>query len=552
MPHLHSDNPRIHSASGNYFHQLPQRTHVGSCARWLAASLLLSLFFHSGCVHRRIARELPTRPTPPFSDSGMEAAPERWWTAFGDPMLNLQVEQALGGNFALGAAVQRLNATRALVRREASDLFPQVDGVYALDGTFGPGRDRGNIVWGLDASYQVDLWGRIHSRVDAERFRAEATAADYQTVALTLSAEVARAWYALIEARAQLELLEDQLKTNEEGVKSLELRFGRGFVLSPDVLRQRQLVQSTLEQMVVEKSRIEVLEHRVAVLQGQPPQLAQFETGSILPDLPSLPATGLPSDLLLRRPDVRREYLAFAAADRDLASAISAQYPRINLTGSVVNAAANPETLFRDWFVSIGAQLIGPIIDGGRRRAEVDRNAAVVGQRFNEYGETMLNAFREVEDNLARERYQVERIERLGAQVQLAQQASQQLKAQYATGEADYLDLLSTIQAEQRLQREILSARLDLVLIRIGLYLALAGGFDTQPLTQLNMEPPTTPTTTTTAPTDSLKPSPATRTAPTAPSQPPGQPPRPSPRFHPDGKLLPPHIEKLPQPTGAI
>ncbi len=164
-----------------------------------------------------------------------------------------------------------------------------------------------------------------------------------------------------------------------------------------------------------------------------------------------------------------------------LASAISAQYPRLSLTGSVINVAESPETLFRDWFVSIGGQLIAPLLDGGQRRAEVDRTTAVVRQRFNEYGQTMLNAFREVEDSLALERYQIERIERLEAQVDLAQQASEQLREQYLIGDADYLDVLSAISTQQRLQRETLSARLELVLIRIGLYLALAGDFDTRP-----------------------------------------------------------------------
>ncbi len=167
--------------------------------------------------------------------------------------------------------------------------------------------------------------------------------------------------------------------------------------------------------------------------------------------------------------------------DSDLASAISAQYPRISLSGSVLNVADNPDNLFRHWFVSIGSQLIAPLLDGGQRRAEVDRNVAVVPQRFNEYRQTMLNAFREVEDNLALEHYQIQRNERLNAQVSLAQQASDQLFRQYLIGDADYLDVLSSIQTQQSLQRETLSARLDLILIRIGLYLALAGDFDARP-----------------------------------------------------------------------
>ena len=147
----------------------------------------------------------------------------------------------------------------------------------------------------------------------------------------------------------------------------------------------------------------------------------------------------------------------------------------------MIKLAEKPDIQFRDWFVLIGSHLIAPLLDGGQRRAEVDRTAAVVRQRFDEYGQTMLNAFREVEDSLARERYQIERIERLGAQVRFAQLASEQLVKQYLIGDASYLDVLSAIQSQQRLQRGILSARLELILIRIGLYLALAGDFDARP-----------------------------------------------------------------------
>ena len=407
--------------------------------------------------------------------------PDRWWMEFDDPALNRQVEQALGGNFTLATSLQRLRAARALTRREASDLFPDVNGIVDSISTFGPGRDQGRLLWGLDAAYQVDLWGQIQSRVEAERLRAEATHADYHAVALTLAAEVARTWFSLIEAHAQLELIGEQVEANRKGQQAMEFRFGRGVVFSPDVLRQRQLVESTLEQAVVARARIEVLEHQLALLLGELPQAASYAPGAELPELPPLPATGLPSELITRRPDVRRDYLAFAAADRDLASAVSAQYPRVNLAGSLLNVAESPETLFRDWFVSIGGQLIAPLLDGGQRRAEVDRTAAVASQRFNEYEQTKLIAFREVEDNLALERFQIERIERLNAQLTLANQASGPLLEQFINEDASFLDVLSTTQSQQRLQRDILSARLDLILIRIGLYLALAGDFDTHP-----------------------------------------------------------------------
>jgi outer membrane protein TolC len=244
------------------------------------------------------------------------------------------------------------------------------------------------------------------------------------------------------------------------------------------VLRQRQLVEATREQAVIVQARIEVLEHRLAVLQGAAAQEVSYDVGTALPTLPPLPSTGLPSELLNRRPDVRRDYLALQAADRDVASAVSAQYPRLNLSASVITAAESPENLFREWIASVAGQLIGPIVDGGQRRAEVDRNRAVVLQRFGEYAETVLTAYREVEDALSSERYQLERMKLLQAQLDLAHQNSIQLREQYLIREVDYLDVLSAITEEQRLQRATLSARLELLLIRISLYLALAGDFE--------------------------------------------------------------------------
>jgi hypothetical protein len=131
----------------------------------------------------------------------------------------------------------------------------------------------------------------------------------------------------------------------------------------------------------------------------------------------------------------------------------------------------------------VGSQLIAPLFDGGQRRAEVDRTAALLRQRFDEYGQTVLNSLREVEDSLALERYQIERLEHLEKQTELARQAAEQLQEErlFDPDLIEYLDVLSSITAAQRLERDTLSARLELLSIRVGLYLALAGGFDPRP-----------------------------------------------------------------------
>ena len=150
---------------------------VCALPRWRFAVLLLMAV--AGCANRDAVVSFPAQTPPPFSESGQMVLPDRWWTTFDDGGLDRQINQALGGSFTLAAAWQRILAARALARREASDLWPDVDGVADIGSMFGPGDDPTVFTSGLDASYQVDLWGQIESRVDAERLRAAATYADY-------------------------------------------------------------------------------------------------------------------------------------------------------------------------------------------------------------------------------------------------------------------------------------------------------------------------------------------------------------------------------------
>jgi NodT family efflux transporter outer membrane factor (OMF) lipoprotein len=442
----------------------------------LSAALLFTVgLLISGCAMPDLNRELPIADPQPFSESGVVERPEIWWTAFDDDDLNHHLDVAFEANFSLEAAWERVLAARALTWRRASDLWPDLNGTADARATFLPGSDPSLFALGLGASYEPDIWGRIRSQVEAEGLRAAATEEDYQWAALQLSGEIASVWYALAEAHAQYELVEEQIKTNEQGLELMETRFGFGQNRSADVLRQRQLVESTREQLVVVQSRIEQLEHQFAVLLGQTPQGANYEAPAVLPQLPPLPATGLPSELIQRRPDVRRDYDALMAADRDVASAVSNQFPRLNLTASLETAAENPEGLFRDWILGLAGQLTAPLFDGGQRRAEVHRTAAVTRQRIAQYGQTVLVAFQEVENALAREKYAQQRLAYVESQIELGEQTVTQLVEGYFTGVSDYLSVLTATTNQQRLQRQYLSIRLELVLARIELYRSLSG-----------------------------------------------------------------------------
>ncbi|MEM7682141.1 MAG: efflux transporter outer membrane subunit [Planctomycetota bacterium] len=442
--------------------------------------LCFAIVLPIGCAEAPQRQPLPLQDPPLLSALGEDPLIERWWQAFGNPRLNESVEHALGSNFDLVAAWERVQQAKAAVRRERADLFPELDGVgdVQYDRRSGQGEDI-EFGLGLQASYEVDLWGRIQSRVEAERLRMEATRQDYRAAAVGLSAEVALAWYTLAEARMQVELAESQVRTNRQLAELVEARFRVGQVRQADLLRQRQLVEATIEELAIATGLAEVASHRLAILVGRPPQTPEVAAAWALNDLPPAPEVGLPSELLQRRPDVVSALLALEASDRDVAAAVRDQYPSVNLSASIRTAAERPERLFEEWVLSLAGQAVTPLVDGGLRRAEVDRSVAQRRELLATYGQVVLNAMGEVEDAVALERSQSREIESLRAQLDLATETTRQLRLQYFNGAIGYIDVLTAIQDQQELERDVLEARLDAVAFRIALYRALAGGFPT-------------------------------------------------------------------------
>lgn len=447
----------------------------------LAASVLIVTLVLVGCAAGREAVVLPLTEVEPFRGDGGAEFPERWWMVFGDAALDREVARATEHSFTLLVAWERLREAEAIARRSRSERRPQLDvsaGGSHIDDSASSGQST-VVDAGLRASWEIDLWGRIGALADADALRVSASLEDYRSTALSLSAEVATTWYRLAEAQLQQQVLDEQIATNETVLELQRVRFGAGLIRSADVLRQQALVEATHARRIDNLARIAVLRHGLAVLQGRPPQEAPDESAARLVELPPPPAAGLPAELVRRRPDVRAAELRVQAADRELAAALAARYPRLTLSGSVTSSDAETRDLFSDWITELAAGLVGPLIDGGARRAEVERTAAVARRRLAEYGDIVLESFREVEDALALERLLRRKLANLEARVELARKTYEQLKVQYLNGVIDYLGVLSALTAEQELVRERLAARLELLEVRIALYRALAGGFAT-------------------------------------------------------------------------
>lgn len=434
------------------------------------------------CVSPPAESGLPLELPSAFSTSGTAVLPDKWWTAFADEQLNAAIEEALSANFSLQAAWDRLDQAWALAAKSGAGRWPSVDGSAGLSrstsASSGSSRTSATeYALGLSASYEVDLWGRVRATRQAAHLDALATTEDLHTAAMTLSAEIANTWVELTEARGQLRLIHEQLKTNTDYLEIITLRFRRGQASATDVLQQRQLVQATEGEHVNANSAVDVLEHQLAVLLGRSPGELALAIPEALPSVPILPDAGVPAEWLCRRPDLRAAGLRVQAADRELAAALADRFPTVALSLKGEASDKQLRDLFDNWLASLAASLTAPLVDGGSRRGEVRRTRAAASAALNSYAQAVLSALQDVEDALALEARQGEYVASLERQLTLSASATDQTRENYMLSGADFTRYLTTLVAHHKLQRTYLASRRQRVQYRIELYRALGGGW---------------------------------------------------------------------------
>ncbi|MGE0474812.1 MAG: TolC family protein, partial [Nitrospirales bacterium] len=296
----------------------------------------IAMILMTGCLIAPQPIELKTQPPDSFSRSGPMPLPDKWWETFDDPALNRMIETALTDNFSLLATWDRLRQAEAIAVRERAQRFPSLNGTNTSSRSRdSEGNQTDRVGMGLQMAYELDLWGRVRANTSAAYFDVQVSQADLNVAAITLSAEIAKTWYALLEQRGQLSLLESQIATNEQVLKLVTLRFRQGVASAADVLRQRQLVEQTRGNTKDVRAQIETLSHQLAILLGQPPKSVDIPSDKSLIQLPPLPDTGLPGELIHRRPDVQAIFYQVQAADARVAAAIAERFPRIDLAGAL-------------------------------------------------------------------------------------------------------------------------------------------------------------------------------------------------------------------------
>jgi len=450
---------------------------------WLRTFLWMTfLGMATSCGNRATTRDVPVTVPETFSlSTGTSEMEAEWWKSFEDPQLNALVDSAMFHNLELKSSWYQVAQEASNVDIIASARVPQV--FLELQG--GASRPVPDFVGGentqlaLRSSYEVDLWGRVKQSKLAAENRMVASFLDYRTLAITIAGEVSLTWFSLQAFQEQLDLIREQTEYNEQVLALIRARFASGQVRGVDILRQEQLIQNTQEQATAIQIEVKTLQNRLAVLLGVAPGSLFLSQEGELPELVTLPAAGLPMELINRRPDIQSSFNQMEAADREVAVAISNTYPRLrfNFTGALrSNTITN---LVESQAASLTSSLLTPLFYGGRLKAEKRQAEAFREQQIQVYGQTVLLALQEVEDAMVRESLQKERISYIENQLNLAERAFQQLRVEYLNGSIAYLDVLVTLDQMQQLKRDLVNAELDQLLFRVALYRALAGGFET-------------------------------------------------------------------------
>ncbi|NYE59432.1 multidrug efflux system outer membrane protein [Duganella sp. 1224] len=415
-----------------------------------------------------------------------------WWRAFGDPALDALIDEATRNNANLALAAARVKQARAIAGIAEADRVPQVDlAAGAQRARTAPaelGLPAGTPVAPqttyrarLTASYEVDLFGRVASNVAAATADADTAEASYRSVQLTLQADVAQHYFRLRATDAELETLARTVQTREENVKVNQRRFDLGDIGEFDLARALTELSTTRAEAIGLQQLRATTEHALAVLLGKP--AASYTAGaSPLPDqgrLPSIPA-GLPSTLLERRPDIAAAQRAMEAANARIGVARSAMFPALNINAAGGGVAGNfPDVLSmtgRSWV--LGALLSAPVIDGGRRRANVARSEAALEEAVAAYRQSVLTAFAEVEDNLAGLRILHGQSAQIEDALVSARRSAELAHKLYDAGRSSYLELLDAERNLATVERTAVQLRGNRAITTVALIRALGGGWE--------------------------------------------------------------------------
>jgi outer membrane protein PltN len=451
------------------------------------------------------ARQVSARGSGAKSQPVAEAVEEQWWSPFNDPTLDSLEARVIPANLDVQLAVARLAQSRAQLAVALGARVPNVNGSATYNrqrqsevGTntrmieiLSPPVGRDQLIAalaepfdvyqaGFDASWELDLWGRVRRSIESANARLDASAAAVRDVQLSVTAELARNYLQLRGIQQQLAIAQQDVTTTQELLDLTRQRAAGGLVTDLDVVSQEARLASgraRIPQLLQQQTQTI---NAIALLLGEQPGALEAEltpTKAVPPVPPRIPI-GVPSEVARRRADIREAEARLHAATADIGVAVADLYPRVTLGGTFVMQSLSAGDL-SDWGArqwSVGPSLSLPIFDGGRRRATVTLRKAQQQEAAVSYQRTVLSAWHEIDTALSAYANEQRRNEDLAEAVRSSQSAFELASTRYQHGLTDFLIALDAQRTLLQAERDLADSTTEISTRVVTLYKALGGG----------------------------------------------------------------------------
>lgn len=413
----------------------------------------------------------------------------QWWTTLNDPELNSLIDRAIKSNLSLQQAESRIRQARASRIVTRSGYYPNLDasGSYRRTGSLDTGIDKSRDLFqgGLDAGWEIDIFGGTRRSIEAADANVQSSIEDQRDVLVTLTSEVALSYIDLRGFQRQIQIARQNSDLQRRSLSITQQQQSRGFGTRLDVANAQATVAGTESQIPSLEAAVRQTIYSISVLLGQQPAalLGELSESGPIPRVPREIPIGLPSDLLRRRPDIRRAEADLHSATANIGVATAALYPRFNLAGSIGVQSNTIRALFNGSNIpwSIGPGVSWPIFEAGRIRGNIQVQTEFQQQTLLNYQQTLLNALQDVENALISYEKEQQRREILEVAVSANRVALDQANLLYNGGETDFLNVISAQRSLFSTEDALVQSDRNIASNLITLYKALGGGWNEAP-----------------------------------------------------------------------
>jgi outer membrane protein, multidrug efflux system len=478
-----------------------------ACALLFACMLAFSLGCNVGPGYKRATAQVPDtwKGEGPWQTAApKDAIPKgTWWQVFHDPELDRLEQELIQANQSLDAARDRLAQARAQARIASAAYFPTVNvdpngerqrlsGNRPLQGSTVPTAPVTQNVFAVpfSVSYEVDLFGRVRKTLQAANASLQESAADLENVRLVLSAELAADYFNLRESDREADVVRQSVEIEQKGLDLVNRRHDGGIANGLEVAQQATLLDSTATQLSLVLQQRAQYEHAIAVLTGKSASVFSVAEAPFNAVPPAIPA-GLPSEILERRPDVATSERQMAYENAQVGIAMTAFYPHITLAGSggwqtrdIATLISAPSAVW-----ALGGDLLQPLVNGGRNRANLALTRAAYDESVANYRESVLVAFQQVEDGLSGLALLDQASKTQAKAVDDSKRALAIANDRYVGGVTTYLDVItaqSALLTNERLATQLLGQQM---VTSVYLVKALGGGWDASEIQHEQVRP---------------------------------------------------------------